>query len=449
MGSPVARIVGEVSRKYGIAFFEQLLIQLNGTTNCHFSFIAKFDDREQQAILPILACISGKDKTALSETHFTAKVREQITGGHAIHLPNNATSIFANLADIELHTNQAISTEDYYIIVPLFGSSDQVIGVIAILGRAENSELDNNKALLQLFSGRVGAEIERFEYDQALRQENKALDEDHQQKLAQLARASQDLEKARSKLVEAEKMAALGDLVAGVAHEVNTPLGVAITAGSFLTESFDNFKAKLDDGKLSMTDMTNFVGIFEQSVPMITKNLHRSKEIIDNFKKMASDQMQLTAENIALSAYYQRLITTLTPLFKRKKVQVNFAGCDKDVLNTYPGCHAQLITNLVTNSIQHGFDDQGNDNQISITLAHANNGEFVVDYKDNGVGISNEIAERILEPFFTTSRFKGNTGLGLPIVYNLVTANLAGKFECIPSENGAHFRYHFSSVAND
>ena len=449
MESPVAKIVGKVSRIYGIEFFEQLLLQLNEVVHCHFSFIAKFNGYNQVAVLPILASVVDQQQVKIGSIHFSLQSIKEIEQGHSLILSQNGADFIENLETFSNIEGLELSSKTTCIAVPLFDSKDQVVGVIATLANNNDSQFNSNKGLLQLFSGRVGAEIERFEQDLALREANKALDEDHRQKLAELERASKDLDKARYKLVETEKMAALGDLVAGVAHEVNTPLGVAITAESFLTESFEHFKSQLDGGKLSMADMTNFVAVFEQSVPMIAKNLRRSKEIIDNFKKMASDQIQLTADNVPLSAYYERLISTLTPLFKRKKVQVTFEGCDQDVLNTYPGCHAQLITNLVTNSIQHGFVEEGATNQISIKLSHGKQGEFVVDYQDNGVGISNEIFNRILEPFFTTSRNKGNSGLGLPIAYNLVTANLGGKFECVPSDTGAHFRYHFAAVPSN
>lgn len=446
MESPVAKIVGKVSRIYGIEFFEQLLLQLNKVVNSHFSFIAKFNGYGTVAVLPIMASAVDQKKVGIGSIHFSIKSIKLIESGQTLLLENNGAAFIENLSTLESVPSLNLNENTSCIAVPLFDASDTVIGVFATLANVNQEQLESNKGLLQLFSGRVGAEIERFEQDVALREANKALDEDHRQKLAELERASKDLDKARFKLVETEKMAALGDLVAGVAHEVNTPLGVAITAESFLTESFDSFKLKLDEGKLSMADMTNFVAVFEQSVPMIAKNLTRSKEIIDNFKKMASDQIQLTADNVSLSAYYERLIATLTPLFKRKKVEVTFEGCDKDVLNTYPGCHAQLMTNLVTNSIQHGFAEEVANNQIAIQLSHGENGEFIVDYRDNGSGIPTEIVNRVMEPFFTTSRNKGNSGLGLPIAYNLVTANLAGSFECVESEQGAHFRYRFGPV---
>lgn len=241
--------------------------------------------------------------------------------------------------------------------------------------------------------------------------------------------------------MQVDKMPAIGDLVTGVAHEVNTPLGVAITAESLLSEEFDNFEAKLLAEKLSIKDMAHFVEKNKQCLPMVSRNLYRAKEIIDNFKRMATEQSNFKHESIYLNLYYQRLISTLTPLLKRRQAKIILTGCDDDFLMTYPGCHAQLLTNLVNNSIQHGFLENG-DNIITINIVNKES-TFVIDYYDNGIGIAKENQDKIFEPFFTTSRNAGNTGLGLSISYNLALTTLHGNIECLPCEQGVHFRYSF------
>ncbi len=436
MDLQIADIVRHISRSYGTEFFEQITLQLDKVIKSSYTFIAKIDNNiaKTAAVVAHGKLISNFDY-ALEDTP-CKNVQKDATCIYS----SNIRQLFPKdqlLIDLKI---------EGYLGMPLHDSSNNVMGIVVALYDQKIPDKNFTLALFQLFSGRIAAEFERFDKEEKLLAANQKLDDFSKQRTEELVQVVDDLRNAQNKLVEVEKMAALGDLVAGVAHEVNTPLGVAITAESFLSESFNSFKGQLSSGKLTKSDMDHFSSVLEQGIPMIKNNLLRAKKIIDNFKCMASDQISFSAESISLESYYQRVIFTLTPLLKRKKVDMFFDCCDDDLVTTFPGCHAQLLTNLVTNSIQHGFVESNITNSIHIDISKEDEDTFRVDYQDNGIGISAKIHDQILKPFFTTSRSKGNSGLGLPIAFNLVSNDLSGTFECLPSKCGAHFRYTFTSI---
>ena len=149
-------------------------------------------------------------------------------------------------------------------------------------------------------------------------------------------------------------------------------------------------------------------------------------------------------ENIELNHYFQRVVSTLTPILKRKKAQVKL-HCPNVHVTSYPGYHAQVLTNLITNSVQHGFDI-ANENRIEITVEQVQENTFKVTYRDNGKGIPTNMTHKVVEPFYTTDRISGSTGLGLSICHNLATNALNGSFAVHTSEQGTHIVYTFSAI---
>lgn len=438
MELPIGKIVKGIARTYGKEFFEQIALQLDRVIGSDYTFIARID--ENRAVSKTIALVAFGKLIDNFEYHLADTPCKDVSDDSVCYFPKDVTRYFP---DDQLLIDMNI---EGYLGAPLHDSEGKVMGIVVGLYENEIKDKSFTLSLFELFSGRIAAEFERTDKEIELLALNTVLDKKSKKRAEELALAITDLQNTRKKLVEAEKMAALGDLVAGVAHEVNTPLGVAITAESYLVEMFSDFKHKLEDGHLTKTDMSKFVASIDQSLPMITRNLTRSKQIIDNFKRMATDQIELSAEQVSLSSYYERLLSTLKPIFKRKKVALVFSGCENDQLMTFPGCHAQLLTNLITNSVQHGFTEHAADNVISVNIHKDTKHNFVVDYIDNGCGISTTLMEKVLEPFFTTARQQGNSGLGLSIVYNLVHQNLGGTFEVLTADNGAHFRYQFKSA---
>jgi signal transduction histidine kinase len=223
-------------------------------------------------------------------------------------------------------------------------------------------------------------------------------------------------------------MAALGNLVAGVAHEINTPLGVGITAASFLNEKTEEYIGKYKNGGLKRSDLEKYTGIASESSAMILTNLNRAADLVKSFKQVAVDQSTDERRKFNLKEYLDKLLFSLEPNFKKTKHTVTL-NCPEDlVISSYPGVFSQIITNLIMNSMVHGFKEV-NDGKIKIDIYKEEN-LIALCYTDNGMGMDTETLEKVFDPFFTTNRSSGGTGLGMHILYNLVTQSLGGQMEC-------------------
>lgn len=232
------------------------------------------------------------------------------------------------------------------------------------------------------------------------------------------------LKRHQQRIDEDEKMAALGNLVAGVAHEINTPLGIGVTTSSYMQKINNQYRQALNEGKFSKQDLIDYMESMNDSLDILQHNLERGSKIIQSFKKIAVDQTYETQEEFNVRQYINDIILSLTHEYKQHNHTFNIK-CDENLLiNGYPGILAQILTNFIMNSITHGFIgiEHG---QIEIS-AYKENNLFVMRYADNGCGISPEHLQKIFTPFFTTKKSMGGSGLGLNIVYNLVTKKLNG-----------------------
>jgi ligand-binding sensor domain-containing protein/signal transduction histidine kinase len=239
-----------------------------------------------------------------------------------------------------------------------------------------------------------------------------------------LRRTIDELQQAQKQLVESEKMAALGSLVAGVAHEINTPLGVGVTAASHLEIETQRLMRKLDSNTLARSDLDAFQRIAADSAQLILRNLQRADKLVKSFKQVAVDQSSEQRRRIDLRTYLDEILTSLHPAIKKTRHVVE-VECPADLeFETYPGAIYQIMVNLVMNSLIHGFEgmDQGH-----IRIAAARRGDdLVLEYTDDGRGMLEDVRRRVFEPFFTTRRGQGGSGLGLHICYNLTTQVLRG-----------------------
>jgi len=242
-----------------------------------------------------------------------------------------------------------------------------------------------------------------------------------------LEQAMMELQHTQQELIESEKMASLGSLVAGVAHEINTPLGVALTALTYNQESLTTIEYKLENKSLRQQDLDNAINEQNQGYELILRNLDRAQSLISNFKQVAVDQSSEQARNIFIKSYVKEVFDSLVPLTKGKQIEIDIEGEDFE-LHTYPGAIYQIITNLLNNSMIHGFEGVESGN-IKVSICRGE--EFWhLSYDDNGKGMNAEILKTIFDPFVTTKRNQGGCGLGMHIVYNLITQLLKGEIKC-------------------
>jgi two-component system NtrC family sensor kinase len=238
----------------------------------------------------------------------------------------------------------------------------------------------------------------------------------------------QELQQAQKQLVEAEKMVALGNLVAGVSHEINTPIGIGVTAASYMEEKSKQFEALYHNNKMKRSDLDEYLRIVRETTPMIQSNLYRASELIKSFKQVAVDRSMDTKRKFAIKEYIQEVLITLQPKLKKTKHKVTVLGADAIEIFSDPGAISQIITNLIMNSLIHAYEpDEEGKLSIDVSPQHT---ELIIHYSDEGKGMPQHVVEQIFNPFFTTNRSGGGTGLGMHIVYNLVTQSLGGTIRC-------------------
>lgn len=248
------------------------------------------------------------------------------------------------------------------------------------------------------------------------------------EKAQQLEKTLDSLRQAEDQLIQTETMAALGRLVAGIAHEINTPIGIGVTATSLLMEKTRAFSNRFARGAMRRSDLEKFLATAEQSSKMALTNLERAAELIQSFKQVAVDQSSESKRIFNVKSYLEEVLLQLSPKLKSTQYRVEIQGNAHISLYSYPGAFAQIVTNLVMNSVLHAFGPAAA-GAIAFEFDQRDQ-QFVLIYRDDGQGIPAKNLGKIFEPFFTTKRAQGGSGLGLHIVYNLVTRKLEGKIRC-------------------
>ena len=242
----------------------------------------------------------------------------------------------------------------------------------------------------------------------------------------ELQNSLETLKKAQLQLVESEKMAALGNLVSGVAHEVNTPLGNAITGGSIIVRETQQLLRQMEEGTLKKSFMEQKLNILNETSTLLLKSINQAASLIRSFKRISVDQSVEDKQEFNLYEYLEEILLTFHNKLKKIPVTVNIKG-DRDlVIKSYPGVYAQIISNFIQNSLLHGFNPSTQDATITIRF-NTEGKNLLLTYADNGTGMDEKIKKIAFEPFTTTKRNAGGTGLGLNIVYNLITQKLLGK----------------------
>jgi ligand-binding sensor domain-containing protein/signal transduction histidine kinase len=242
-----------------------------------------------------------------------------------------------------------------------------------------------------------------------------------------IAERTQELQSTQNSLIEQEKMASLGSLVAGISHEINTPIGIAVTAASTLEDASSELLTLVNNEKLTRSGLVKYLAHIEESVKLLISSLERARQLIGSFKQVAVDQSSENRRKTELKTFFLDAHFALQALLKQRNCQLEISCPDQIILDTYPGALFQIISNLVSNSIIHGFPDNFS-GKINIKVV-ASKDTINIEYSDNGIGMSEEVQKRAFEPFFTTKRGTGGSGLGLHLVYNFVTQLLGGEIK--------------------
>jgi two-component system NtrC family sensor kinase len=254
---------------------------------------------------------------------------------------------------------------------------------------------------------------------------------------------------SQNELVQKEKMAALGSLVAGVSHEVNTPIGITYTVATHLAESYTSIRKKFTDGRMSKNDFQSFLNNLDESLQLLLSNTRRATELIKSFKMMAVDQTSGERRIFNLRDYIDEVLLNLRPRLK-KTTHIISVECPGNLqLDSYPGALSQILANLILNSLTHAFPDEASGGHLTIQVAQPDPEYVELRYSDDGCGIPPEQQNRVFEPFFTTKRNNGGSGLGLHLVYNLTTGSLNGQVS-LESQHGrgTMFKIRFPRIAS-
>ncbi|MEW5682888.1 MAG: ATP-binding protein [Pseudomonadota bacterium] len=338
--------------------------------------------------------------------------------GSAFFISARLQQRFTSPIDTLLNVVQKVAKEkNYQVRAPI-----APIKEYNMLSRAFNTMLDR---IEQQISKLQQAEQENrqltLSLEQKIEQRTEALKTSNQELLNTLS----TLHQYQNQIVETEKMASLGQMVAGVAHEVNTPIGLGVTASTLLQDKLADIQKAFDEKKLTSSQLAKFLSESKENLGIIYRNMERAASLISSFKRVAVDQSNENRRQFNMLQLINEVLLSLRPNLKKTQHQV-LINCPAELeLDSKPGPINQILINLIMNSLIHAFEhiEQG---EITIDVS-VNNNHCQLVYRDNGAGVPETIKKRIFDPFVTTKRGEGGSGLGLHLVYNLVTQALNGK----------------------
>jgi PAS domain S-box-containing protein len=250
--------------------------------------------------------------------------------------------------------------------------------------------------------------------------------------------ALRNLRETQASLIEAEKLAALGRLVAGVAHEVNNPVGISLTVASALERKTALFGDEVGRGDLRRSSLNDFLDTCRDASSQLVANLNRAAELIASFKQVAADRNYSDQRTFDLADLTEQVVMSLRPGLRKHNLTLSVDCRPNLIMNSYPGPYGQVLTNLFLNAVAHAFPD-GRAGTIDIQARESGKDNVEIIFSDDGCGMSIDVRRRAFDPFFTTRRDQGGTGLGLHIVYNIVTNRLGGRLD-LDSEPGGGTR---------
>ncbi|WP_299074987.1 HAMP domain-containing sensor histidine kinase [uncultured Paraglaciecola sp.] len=331
---------------------------------------------------------------------------------------------------------QRISRQrDYSSRAELYGIKE-----MDVFGAAFNNMLQRTQAHMERQTEAEAQQVQlNLSLEGKVQQRTMALKEANNE----LIQTLEKLHQFQRQMVQNEKMASLGDMVAGVAHEVNTPIGLGVTASTMMLDRLSDVRKSFEDKTLKASSLEKFIAEGEENLNIIYRNLNRAAELISSFKQVAVDQSLENNRVFSFSRLMDEILMSMRPKLKKIKHQINVHCADNVVIESKAGPINQIMINLIMNSIIHGFEfvDKG---VIDITIKFVDDAEICIEFTDNGKGISEQMQPRIFDPFVTTKRGQGGSGLGMHLVYNLVTQALNGSISIVSEEGkGVLFRILF------
>ncbi len=426
----IINVIRSLKMSYGQAFFVSLTSQLHKIIESDFTFIAELDlDSNVSKTIAFVTDDGVQENFEYSLEHTPCA---DVSNDSLCVYPGNVCQAYP---DDQLLIDMGIKG---YIGSPLHDSNGNVVGIMVALYKDDIQEPDIVSGILQFFEGRVSAELERSNTVKQLQELNANLELRINERTSELRQTMDSLAETQQQMLEQEKQASLGRLVVGVAHEINTPLGVSMLAGSTLESAVESLASSLANKSLTQSRMNQLRDEMKEACEILNANLQRAAGLVVNFKQISSDQIKDSETCFSVSEWLSGVLYPLRELAEQQGVEIR-TRVDENVAQmcTFPAKLSQVITNLATNSILHAFSQAQKDGvrwcEIRCKLNSHN--ELLFSVIDNGIGLEPEVLSRLYEPFFTTSRAKGSTGLGMSIVYNLVTGPLKGKISVI-SEKG-------------
>ena len=300
------------------------------------------------------------------------------------------------------------------LIVPML-RDEVAIGAIAVMRLEPQLFPKAQVDLLKTFAGQAVIAIE-----------NTRLFTELQERTRQLSQSLEDLSAAQDGLIQTEKLAALGRLVAGVAHEINTPIGTSLTVASAFINKTNRFEADVAGGNVRRSILTEHIAASREAASQIMTNLGHAIDLIQSFKQVAADRNVSDRRSFDLGQVTEQVVTGLRFGLQSQNLQVS-VECEPDLtMNSYPGPYGQVLTNLVVNSAVHAFPD-GARGSVHVAAQASGKDHVEVLFSDDGCGMSPDVRRQVFDPFFTTRRDQGSTGLGMHIVHNIVTSRLGGR----------------------
>lgn len=322
------------------------------------------------------------------------------------------SQIYAQDAYIQKHRTQSV------LCFPILYQK-QLRGLVYLENNLTSGSFnEEHLTILQLLSTQMAIALENAFLYQTL--EKKVA-----QRTEALSRSMQELKETQKQLVESEKMASLGSLVAGLAHEINTPLGICFTAGTLQRDQIHEFQNRYENDQLSRGSFERLLTSMGDSNRLMMNNIERSVSLINSFKQLSVESSQEKKNQFLLKTHLQNILSNFCPLLEKSNFAIEIQGDEQLSIYSYAGTFIEIISNLVSNSILHGYPNE--ENGLILIRFRTEKHNLILEFGDQGCGMSPEEQGKIFEPFYTTNRAVGSVGLGLHIVYNLVTQKLNGK----------------------